>query len=59
MNWLEQNSELQKLKKQYSDLMRLSYEIALRDKKESDRINREAREIYDKIMLYQAKESLL
>ncbi|MCW5519257.1 Lacal_2735 family protein [Aureitalea sp. L0-47] len=59
MNWLEENSELQKLKKQYSDLMRLSYEIALKDKKESDRINREAKEIYEKIMLYQAKESLL
>jgi len=59
MNWLEKKSELEKLKRQYSDLMRQSYETALKDKQESDRINREAQKVYDKIMLFQAKESVL
>ena len=59
MNWLEKKSELEKLKKEYSELMRQSYEIALKDKKESDRIHREAKELLETIKLYQAKESLL
>ncbi len=59
MNWLERKSELQKLKKRYSMLMKQSYEIALRDKEASDRLNREATEILEAIKLYQAKEGLL
>lgn len=52
MNWFKRETKLDKLKKRYSELMRKSYEVALRDKKKSDFFHEKAEEILDEIKSY-------
>lgn len=59
MDWLKKKNELTELKKQYSGMMRRSYELALTNKKASDRINREAEELLKKIKFVEATKFAL
>lgn len=52
MNWFKRETKLDKLKKRYSELMRKSYEVAIKDKNKSDFFHEKAEEILDKIKSY-------
>ena len=47
--WFKKRTRLDILKRRYQELMRKSYEVALTDAEKSDRLNRQARKIYDEI----------
>ena len=49
LDWLKQRSEIEALKIKYCNLMKKSYQLALRDKEASDRIHDEAEKLYQKI----------
>lgn len=49
LDWLKKKDEVQKLKEQYTNLMAKSYQLALKNKEESDRVNREALRIFELI----------
>ncbi|MCH2489605.1 MAG: Lacal_2735 family protein [Flavobacteriales bacterium] len=55
--WFKSKSRLEKLKKRYTELMKRSYAIALRDKSESDRVNRQAKKIYNEIQYLTLKQA--
>lgn len=44
-SWKKNNDRIQKLKERYTRLMRRAYEIAPKNKKKSDYLNQEARQI--------------
>lgn len=52
LNWFRRKTQLDKLKERYRRLMRKSYQVALHDTEESDNINREARNLLEKIKEY-------
>ena len=49
MNWFKKETKLDKLKKRYANLMRKSYEVALKDKNESDSIHHKAEKVFEQI----------
>ena len=49
LDWLKKKSELQRLKEEYSQLMARSYKLALKNKAESDKINEEALQVFERI----------
>jgi hypothetical protein len=49
LDWLKQRSEIEVLKVKYTNLMKKSYQLALRDKEASDRVHDEAEKLYQKI----------
>ena len=55
--WFKSKSRLEKLKKRYTELMKRSYAIALHDKSESDRVNRQAKKIYNEIQYLTLKQA--
>lgn len=48
-NFFRKKSRLEILKERYTRLMRRSYEIALRDRKKSERVHSQADKIYKEI----------
>ncbi|MAT90725.1 MAG: hypothetical protein CMC35_08520 [Flavobacteriaceae bacterium] len=55
--WLKGKTKLDRLKERYSHLMKRSFRIALHNKEESDRINREARKLYEQIKYLSLQEA--
>lgn len=49
MVWFKKQTRLDILKKKYQELMRRSYQVALTDAEKSDRLNKQARKIFDEI----------
>ncbi|MGJ8666685.1 MAG: Lacal_2735 family protein [Patiriisocius sp.] len=47
--WYRKKTRLEILKSKYSDLMRKSFETALRDREKSQLVKRKAKEIYEEI----------
>ena len=47
--WYRKKTRLEKLQTKYSDLMRKSFETALRDREKSKLLNNKAQEIYEEI----------
>lgn len=47
--WFNRKSRLEKLQQRYSELMKKSFRVALRDTEESERVRQRAREIYKEI----------
>ena len=47
--WFKRRTQLEKLEKQYTELMRKSYEEACKDQKKSQLARQEADKIYSKI----------
>jgi len=56
-DWFRSKSRIEKLKKRYTELMKRSYAMALRDKSESDRVNRQAEKIYNEIQYLTLKQA--
>ena len=48
--WFKKKSKLEKLKRRYAQLMKYSFERAVKDKKKSEEARKRAREIYDEIV---------
>ncbi|PVW14522.1 Lacal_2735 family protein [Marixanthomonas spongiae] len=48
-NWFKRETKLEKLKRRYKNLMRKSYEIALKDKEKSDEIHQQAERVLEQI----------
>ncbi|MGB3343058.1 MAG: Lacal_2735 family protein [Aequorivita sp.] len=48
-SWFKKKSKLERLKKQYADLMRKSYKTALKDINKSEKAHRQADELFQKI----------
>jgi hypothetical protein len=61
LNWLKKKSEIEILKDRYAELMRQSFRISLHDPQQSERLNKEAKNILQKLRDYQSghKESIL
>ncbi|QNJ96789.1 Lacal_2735 family protein [Constantimarinum furrinae] len=53
--WFKKQTQLEKLKKRYTALMRKSYNTALYNSEKSDRIHHEADEVYKKIQMLTLK----
>ncbi|WP_353959575.1 Lacal_2735 family protein [Aequorivita aurantiaca] len=49
MHWFRKKSRIEKLKERYTFLMRRSFEIALRDTEQSDKIHNQADKLYQEI----------
>lgn len=47
--WFRKKSRLERLRERYTRLMRKSYEIALRDPKQSERVHSQAEKVYEEI----------
>ncbi|WP_115124154.1 Lacal_2735 family protein [Marinirhabdus gelatinilytica] len=48
-NWLKRKTRIEKLERKYSELMKKSFKIALRDKEESEKVQKEAYRVFDEI----------
>ncbi len=55
--WFKRRTQLEKLEKQYTELMRKSYEEACKDQKKSQLARQEADKIYSKIKELGLKQS--
>jgi len=55
--WFRAKSRLELLKKKYTDLMRKSYNTALKDRRESDRFSRQAEKIFKEIQYLSLKNA--
>lgn len=56
LKWFKNKSELDKLKERYCRLMKKSFKIALRDRKRSDKLRKEAKVLYDRIKKYDTQK---
>ncbi|RZT00200.1 hypothetical protein EV197_1436 [Aquimarina brevivitae] len=57
-DWIQNKTELQLLKEKYCKLMKKSYQLALSDKKKSDALNLEAKQLLSKIKDYEAEKEI-
>lgn len=48
-SWLKRKSRIEKLEQKYAELMRKSFRVALRDKSESEKVQKQAYKIFDEI----------
>ncbi|MDT0555946.1 Lacal_2735 family protein [Patiriisocius hiemis] len=55
--WFKSKEKLERLKERYTYLMRKSYKVALKDERESDRIQQRAKEIFDEIKYLSLKNA--
>lgn len=55
--WFKSKGKVERLKERYTQLMRKSYKVALKDEKESDRIQQKAKEIFDEIKYLSLKNA--
>ncbi len=49
MNFFRKKSKIERLKDRYRQLMKKSYEIALRDTEKSERVHNQANELFQEI----------
>lgn len=56
LNWLKQKTEIEKLKERYCQLMKKSFKTALKDRKKSEKLRKEAKVIYDRIKKYDSQK---
>lgn len=49
INLFKKETKLEKLKRRYKNLMRKSYEVALKDKEKSDYIHDKAEQVFEQI----------
>ncbi len=47
--WLKRKSRVEKLEQKYKELMRKSFNVALNDKDESEKVQKQAYKVYDEI----------
>ncbi|QIE60547.1 Lacal_2735 family protein [Rasiella rasia] len=47
--WFSKKSRLERLQQKYAELMKKSFKVALKDTKESDKMQQKAYEIYSEI----------
>ena len=48
-NWLKRKSRVEKLEQKYTELMRKSFRIALKDQSESEKVQKQAYQVFDEI----------
>jgi|GEM_PF-524281 len=48
-SWLKRKSRIEKLEQKYTELMRKSFKVALKDKDESEKVQKQAFKIFDEI----------
>ncbi|WP_432412997.1 Lacal_2735 family protein [Rasiella sp. SM2506] len=48
-SWLKRKSRVEKLEQKYVELMRKSFKVALRDKNESEKVQKQAYKVFDEI----------
>lgn len=48
-NWLKRKSRLEKLEQKYAELMRKSFKVALKDKGESEKVQKQAYKVFNEI----------
>ncbi len=56
--WFRKRSKLDKLKRQYRQLMKRSFESALKDREKSERARKQAEKIYDEIVRLSLKNEI-
>ena len=47
--WLKRKSRVEKLEQKYAELMRKSFKVALKDKNESEKVQKQAYKVFDEI----------
>lgn len=47
--WFKKKSRIEKLQQRYADLMRKSFNIALKDQEESEKMQEQAYKVFDEI----------
>ena len=47
--WLKRKSRVEKLEQKYAELMRKSFRIALKNKDESEKVQKQAYKVFDEI----------
>lgn len=47
--WLKRKSRLEKLEQKYAELMKKSFQIALKDRSESEKVQKKAYKVFDEI----------
>tara|TARA_R100000935_G_scaffold9625_1_gene19541 strand:+ start:24808 stop:24990 length:183 start_codon:yes stop_codon:yes gene_type:complete len=47
--WLKRKSRVEKLEQKYAELMRKSFKIALKNKDESEKVQKQAYKVFDEI----------
>jgi len=55
--WFRAKSRIEVLKKKYTDLMRKSYNAALKDRQKSDRFKTQAQHIFEEIQYLSLKNA--
>ena len=48
-SWLKRKSRVEKLEQKYAELMRKSFKISLKDKDESEKVQKQAYKVFDEI----------
>ncbi|MAZ71968.1 MAG: hypothetical protein CMC70_02365 [Flavobacteriaceae bacterium] len=48
-SWLKRKSRIEKLEQKYAELMRKSFRVALKDRKESEKVQKQAYKVFDEI----------
>lgn len=57
LGWIKKKSEVDRLKDRYAFLMKRSFKTSLHNRKESERLNKEARRILRKLKEYQGSHN--